>query len=156
MKGELLSTAAPAANGAATAIPPSSDPLAHYIEGLEGELAPLTARRAQLEAELSEVAVQERRITEALVILRGKPPAAKKRDTYRDWTPSQKTMDDIFACLATAGEPLSKREIMERTGLSDGKVSKVLQRMRGESRIRLVGIAPGKGQAHLYEPMPDE
>lgn len=144
-----------APNGTA---PPAVDALQQYAEGMEHLLAPISARRAQLEAEVTELAEQEARIKDALSALRGPKrsprtqPATKGKST-NEWRPSQKTLDDVFAALATADEPMNYSDLAEATGHSRGSVTKAIEILRKEARVRFVGQA-GRGQANLYAPMP--
>jgi predicted HTH transcriptional regulator len=127
------------------------------IEQLQDSLAPLTARRAQLEAELDGVAVQEQRIKDALIALRVKPARspAKPGGKTNAWTPSVKTQDDVYAALARLPEPSSTTQIAELIGVSRGTVEKALQELRKKERVRFVGQG-GRGNANLYAVMPSD
>lgn len=143
-----------ASNGAATAAaPPTSDPLQSYIDGLEGELAPLTARRAQLQAEINEIAGQEQRIKDALAALRPQRRVATGKPSKNQWTPSTKTQDDVYAALAKLGKPSPVSALVEPTGISRGTVEKALQELRKADRVRFCGQG-GQGNANLYDVMP--
>jgi hypothetical protein len=145
-----------APNGTA---PPVVDALEQYAEGMAHLLAPLSARRAQLEAEVAELVEQEARIKDALSALRGPkrsprvPPPKDKAKSTNEWRPSQKTLDDVYAALAKADGPLNYSDLAEATGHSRGSVTKAIDILRKEARVRFVGQA-GRGQANLYAPMP--
>jgi DNA invertase Pin-like site-specific DNA recombinase len=137
----------------------SEDPLAPYIEGLERELAPLTARRAQLESEIADILKSESRIKAGIQALRHgapKKPATSKPAASggNDWRPSQKTLDDVYAALAQSADPMTTREIAEQTGISRGTVTKSVEILRSEERVRLAGNAASPGAPKVYGVMP--
>ena len=143
-----MSTHDVSVNGAAV------DPLARIVEELQEALAPLTAQRAQLEAQLSDLAVQELRIKDALVALRVKPPrSTQDKRSKHAWTPSAKTIDDVYAALAKRDEPATTTQIAELMSVSRGTVDKALTELRRAERVRLCGTA-GRGQAKLFAVMP--
>lgn len=156
-----MSTETTAPNGTAAAMP--SDPLAHIIEELEGALAPLTARRAQLEAELSELQAQELRVKDALAALgnkaRGRPKAAAPPKNSHDWTPAQKTIDDVYAVFVRAArdgkQSLNLSNAADGAKTSRGTAKKAIDELRAQNKLRFVGQG-GTGGANLYALMPSE
>lgn len=135
-----------------------ADPLAPVIEQLQEQLAPLSARRSQLEAELSEIGIQEQRIKDGLVALRLRPARAPQKpggSSKNQWTPSQKTQDDVYAALAKMTEPASTTQISEMCGVSRGTVEKAVHELRKKDRVRYCGQG-GRGNANLYSVMPSD
>jgi hypothetical protein len=141
----------------------SEDPLDRIAGELEEERAPLTARRAQLEAEIADLFKREQRIDAALAGLRtGRPSGAggAKKPTAgsKDWVPSQKTLDEVYAAIARADKdgdgPLTMTQIVDRVHVSRATVEKVLRYLRSEQKIRIVGTAPSPGAPKTYGPMP--
>ncbi len=129
------------------------DPLDRIAIELEAEKAPLVARRAQLESEIADLLRREERINAALSGLQqGRPKPAPKRDKH-DWTVSQKILDDVYATIATADGPLTNAQIAEATGVSGGTVSKALNRLREQEKVRVCGNAPLQGSPRLYGTM---
>jgi HTH domain len=133
------------------------DPLAGIIEQLEVELAPISARKAQLEAEIGDLIKQEQRIKAGITALKTGAPRrpsapASARDSHA-WVPAQKTQDDIYAVLATSGEPLTISQISEKASVSSTTVKKAIEHLRSEQRIRLCGAAPTPGAPKLYGTM---
>jgi hypothetical protein len=137
----------------------NEDPIERIIGELEEQLAPLASRRAQLEAETAEILRAEDRIRAGITALRtgapktkakaGRPPAPAGR-TGR---PAQKTIDDIYAIIATAEEPVTIRDITEHgtVNVSRATIEKVIAILRSDERIRIAGQ---QGVARLYAPMP--
>lgn len=137
------------------------DPLAPYIEGLERELAPLAAKRAQLESEVAEILKQEQRITAGIQALKSGAPKKKAATPAKaptgggnDWRPSQKTLDDVYAALSRSDAPMTVREIADASGVSRGTVQKSLDVLRSEERVRLAGNAAAQGAPKVYGVMP--
>jgi hypothetical protein len=140
-------------NGAVSTV----DPLAPIIEQLEEQLAPISARKAQLESEIGDLIKQENRIKGGISALRsGTPrkqaPSSGNRDSHA-WTPSQKTLDDIYAVLATADDPLTIAQVCEQVDVSSSTVKKAIDALRSDQKIRLCGTAPLKGAPKTYGPM---
>lgn len=139
---------------------PPVDPLDRLASELEEQLAPLASRREQLEAELRDLSSRELRISEALIALRGKathrgrPANPKKKDSH-DWVPSQVTLDDVYATLAKATDPLTYRDIHEATGHSRASVQKAVDELRKQARVRFVGQG-GQGGANQFTVMPSD
>lgn len=135
----------------------TSDPLAPYIEGLERELAPLAARRAQLESEVAEILKNEARIKAGITALKTgapkRPSSATTKASSQDWAPSQKTVDDVYAALARSDEPLSVTQLAEAAEISRGTVSKAIDVLRSQERVRLVGNAATAGSPKIYAVM---
>jgi hypothetical protein len=136
------------------------DPLAGIVAQLERELAPISARKAQLEAEIGDLLKQESRIKAGISALRSSAPRSAParagtkaaRDSH-DWVPSQKTLDDIYAVIATAEEPLTINQITERVDVSAATVKKATTALRSEQKIRICGTAPSPGAPKTYGPM---
>jgi CRP-like cAMP-binding protein len=143
-----------ARNGSAPA-----DPLAGIIDQLEHELAPITARKSQLEAEIGDLIKQEGRIKAGISALRTgapKKPSSSAPSTggTKPWKPSQKTVDDVYATIATAAEPLTIAQITEAVDTSRGTVEKAVNALRAEQKIRLAGVAASPGAPKTFGTMP--
>ena len=146
-------------NGNATLplVADSDDPLAPYIEGLERELAPLTARRAQLESEIAELLKSEDRIKAGINALRHGAPKKKATTSTsgaKDWSPSQKTIDDVYAVMARSADPMTVTQISEASGISRGTVTKAIEALRAQERVRLAGNAASPGSPKMFGIMP--
>lgn len=136
-----------------------AEALAHIVEELEAQAAPLTARRHQIQAELKDLEDREMRIREAITVLRGPvrrtlPPVGGKRSKH-DWKPSQKVLDDTYAAILAAGEAITLTEISNVTHSSRGTAQKAIEELRRQERIRFIGHA-GRGNAARYAVMPSE
>jgi hypothetical protein len=137
---------------------PPTDPLDAEVERLEGLLAPLEARRSDLEAELAEIAERERRLNGAITALSGPPPkkpaGAKPRASNNSnvWTPGAETIERVFNVLRAGGQ-MNITEAAEQAGTSRDTVQRSLTELRKQERVRLVG-AQGRGGAHVFEVMP--
>lgn len=134
------------------------DPLAGVITALEEQLMPLSAEREQLEARLRDLSGRETRIKEGIAALTGKPVrtvARQARDerNSHDWIPSVKTLDDVYACIVNAEEPVNVTFVANAVHTSRGTAKKAVDELRSQNRVRFVGKA-GKGSANLYAPMP--
>lgn len=123
---------------------------------------PLSSEREQLEARLRDLSARETRIKEGIAALVGKPARAVPRTAPKkmvgarnthDWVPSVKTLDDVYACLVRAGEPVNITLIADAVHTSRGTAKKAIDELRAQNRVRFVGKA-GKGSANLYAPMP--
>jgi DNA-binding transcriptional ArsR family regulator len=152
---------APAVNGHLSAVE-SDDLLDAQIDKLEADLeamlAPLRARRAELEVELMEVNAKEERIGNALRALGGRAPVAggvrapKPRGSAGDrnvWTPSTDVIERVAAALRGASEPLSVSQLAELTGVSRDTVNRSVKVLREQEKARLVGTQ-GRGNANVY------
>jgi hypothetical protein len=132
------------------------DPIEQIIGDLEQHLAPISARKAQLESEIADLLKQESRIKGGIAALRqGAPrsaPARNRPDSHA-WMPSQKTIDDIYAVIATADEPLTISQITEQASVSSSTVKKTIDHLRSEQKIRICGTAATQGSPKIYGPM---
>jgi response regulator of citrate/malate metabolism len=164
-----LETATPVANGSGPAV---ADPAelsaldqikARARQEMDGLLAPLSARRGQLEAELAEVIAQEQEIHRARHALDGGVviDRAKTKPKAGQHDPSQKTLDDVYAVFATAGKDLTSGEVGELAQLSRSTVLRCIQILRENERIRLIGTRKEAGDtrtggrgSNAYEVMP--
>jgi hypothetical protein len=156
-KGDLLSTHDITANGNGV-VAANADPLAPIIAELETQLAPLAARRSQLESEIADLLSQERRIKAGITALSAGPAKAKKptpgkKDTH-DWTPSQKTLDDVYAVLVKAPDGLTLAQLDEALDVSRATISKAVDTLRQQERVRLMGRAASPGAPKLFGVMP--
>lgn len=138
-------------------VPASSDPLAAIIAELEDLLAPLTAERQQLEARLKDLDTQSLKIREGIAALstsarQPPPPKPKAGRNKHDWSPSQKTLDDIYAALVNSEEPLAVTAISDLVKTSRGTVTKAIEELRRRELVRFVGNG-GRGGANLFAPM---
>lgn len=133
------------------------DPLDAIIGQLEEQLAPISARKGQLESEIADLLKQESRIKNGISALRqGAPrsaPARNKPDSHA-WVPSQKTIDDVYAVIATAAEPVTVSQITEAANVSSSTIKKALDFLRSEQKVRICGTAPSPGSPKTYGPMP--
>jgi Bacterial regulatory proteins, gntR family len=137
------------------------DPLARIIGELEDQLAPISAERAQLEAQIGDLIKREERIKAGITALRQGAPRrpSPPRGTVGSssgnvWTPSQKVLDDVYAVVARAGEPLTVKQIGEQSDTSPETVRKAIDYLRADQKIRLAGTAMTKGAPKLYAVMP--
>ena len=144
-------------NGTLPLVSASDDPLAPYIQGLEQELAPLAARKAQLESELAEVLKSEARIKAGITALKsGAPKKTAAKTTApggsHDWVPAQATLDDVYAIFARAGEPITVRQAVDKAAgaHSSTTIKKAIDALRSEERLRLCGNASTPGSPKLY------
>lgn len=119
------------------------DPLAAHARSLEEMLVPIEARREQLEAELADLTDQEARINTAIEALTGtkkvKPSKSAPKPAGRGI--SQNVLDDIYACIAKANEPITYAQIQDATGKTQSVVHNALRVLREQERIRIAGIA---------------
>jgi response regulator of citrate/malate metabolism len=144
-----VETATPVANGAGPAVAPVEPSALDQIKArarqeLAELLAPLTARRAQLEAELAAIVTQEQEIHRTRAALDGSPSVEVKRKSKSSvgkgqHDPSQKTLDDVYAIFARAGKDLTCGEVGNLAGLSRTTVMRCVQILRDNERLRLVG-----------------
>lgn len=154
---------APDVNGHLSAA--ESDPLDAQIDklgaDLEAMLAPLRERRAELEAELSELSGKEERIGNALRALVGRAPAASgtppKPRTSRAgannvWKPGPAVVERVAAALGAASEPVTVTQLAEQAGVSRDTAHRSVKILREQEKARLVGIQ-GRGGANVYLPM---
>lgn len=131
------------------------------VREIEDALAPLDARRERLEAELLDLNEERQRLqagiaglTGALVPRAGEEPPKKKpakppsEENPRRYA-SQKTLDDIYAFIATADRELTSIEIREGTGYSESVTHGAIRMLRDAERIRITGTRrkPEDGRA---------
>lgn len=121
------------------------DPLAAHARSLEEMLVPIETRRKKLEAELADLTDQEARVNAAIEALTGKATAAKAKPSKPAAKPSrgisQKNLDDVYACVARASEPITYAQIQEQTEMTQSVVHNALRVLREQERIRIAGIA---------------
>jgi response regulator of citrate/malate metabolism len=140
-----VETATPVANGAGPAVAPVEPSALDQIKArarqeLAELLAPLTARRAQLEAELAAIVTQEQEIHRTRAALDGEVKRKPKSSVGKgQHDPSQKTLDDVYAIFARAGKDLTCGEVGNLAGLSRTTVMRCVQILRDNERLRLVG-----------------
>jgi hypothetical protein len=156
-----LSTNALANGNSDTADVVPSDPLDEHIAALESMLPALAAERGQIEAQLRDVSEREQRIHDGVAGLRGKRPAkpaaqtAAKKVTSKTSKnpPSQKALDDVYAVVARASEPISVQEIADSDGIAIGRsaVQNTIMALRAQERVR---VAAKRGVTKLYSVMP--
>jgi hypothetical protein len=154
-----LSTNALANGNSDTADMVPSDPLDEHIAALESMLPALAAERGQIEAQLRDVSEREQRIHDGVAGLRGKRPAkpaaqtAVKKATSKANPPSQKALDDVYAVVARASEPISVQEIADSDGIAIGRsaVQNTIMALRAQERVR---VAAKRGVTKLYSVMP--
>jgi ribosomal protein S11 len=155
-----LSTNALANGNSDTADVVPSDPLDEHIAALESMLPALAAERGQIEAQLRDVSEREQRIHDGVAGLRGKRPAkpaaaqtAAKKATSKANPPSQKALDDVYAVVARASEPISVQEIADSDGIAIGRsaVQNTIMALRAQERVR---VAAKRGVTKLYSVMP--
>lgn len=145
-----MDTATPVANGAAPAVVERPlDRIRREAEEQLGELlAPLRARRAQLEAELKDLSSEEEEILAVAGALHVKAPKAPAKKSGKSQThlPSQKVQDDIYAVMAKSGmADMTKDDVRDATGLSESTVMAALRELRLAERIRLTGSRKREG-----------
>jgi CRP-like cAMP-binding protein len=137
-----------------------SDPIDSHIERIEDSLVslldPIRNERAELEVRVMELTAQEERITAAVTALnatkakpRGRPPTRPAGATKQK-APAPETIERVFAILKTKTTPVTTRQIAEQIGLSGETVSRAINVLRDEERVRMVGTRPGKGVVPLY------
>jgi hypothetical protein len=171
-----LATIAP--NGAAPAVAIDESPIERLIREIEDVLAPLDARREQLEAELFDLNEERERLNAGIAGLSGRLPAAqpeKKKSGPKpsadsrqagkgQHDPSQKIVDDVFATVLARtreGEDITCNEISDTLGLAKSTVLRGIAILRETERIRIVGTRKaaddgrvgGRG-ANAYTVMP--
>jgi predicted transcriptional regulator len=78
----------------------------------------------------------------------------RPRATAYGWTPDREKTDAVLAFMQENDEELSVQEIANGVGLSTTTISKCLDILRGEHRIRLAGKRPDRGRATVYRVMP--
>jgi response regulator of citrate/malate metabolism len=153
-----VETATPVANGAGPAVAPVEPSALDQIKArarqeMEQLLAPLTARRAQLEAELAAIIAQEQEVHRARHALEGgviiDRTKTKSKVGKGQHDPSQKTLDDVYAVFARAGKDLTSGEVGELAQLSRSTVLRCIQILRDNERIRLVGTRKEAGDERV-------
>ena len=142
------------ANGASDAAEATPDPLDEHIAALESMLPALAAERGQIEAQLRDVVGREQRIHDGIAGLRGKPaskPVPKQKLGGKN-PQSQKTIDDVYAAIARAPEPISVNEIteLEETTIGRSAVQNAVTHLRSVERVR---VAAKRGVENLYAVM---
>jgi DNA-binding transcriptional ArsR family regulator len=162
-----------APNGATPPVETES-PIERLIREIEDVLAPLDARREQLEAELLDLNQERERLNAGIAGLSGQLPAQEKRPGPKpspsqvgrgQHNPSQKILDDVYALVATAsrdGKDLTAAEISSLAGLSKSTVMRAVAILREAERMRIVGTRKdendgrvgGRG-ANAYAVMPN-
>jgi len=137
-----VETSTPAANGS---VADAVNPIDRITREMEELLAPLSARREQLQAELDDLDAEALRLNAAIQALNGRlptpeKPAVKKKPSAGTHTVSQKVLDDVYAVLAKArGAELTMAEVAEEAGLSHSTTSEAIRVLRRDERIRLTG-----------------
>jgi hypothetical protein len=163
-----------APNGATPPVETES-PIERLIREIEDVLAPLDARREQLEAELLDLNQERERLNAGIAGLSGRLPAQEKKQPgpkpspsqvgRGQHNPSQKILDDVYALVATAsrdGKDLTAAEISSLAGLSKSTVMRAVALLREAERMRIVGTRKdendervgGRG-ANAYAVMPN-
>lgn len=155
--------------------------LAAQAQSLEDMLGPIEARKAQLEAELSDLSADELRINAAIEALTGRLPkhltaptrkasrqSAAKPGTAKYDKVSEETVERIYAYLKRQTEPTTVPEMRmaeELTDVGDTSLHSAVAALRNEGRVRLTGVkqlsyedgSPVKGKRpNAYEVMPNE
>jgi hypothetical protein len=159
-----------APNGAAPPVETES-PIERLIREIEDVLAPLDARREQLEAELLDLNQERERLNAGIAGLSGQLPAQEKRPGPKpspsqvgrgQHNPSQKILDDVYALVATASRDGKDLTASELSGLSKSTVMRAVAILREAERMRIVGTRKdendgrvgGRG-ANAYAVMPN-
>jgi hypothetical protein len=153
-----------ALNGSGAEPSASEQFLAAKVRELQEFLAPLSARRAQLEAEIVQIDREQRRIQKAVQALSGDDTRSKhaKPGTRtaavhgrRDWSktakPRAENIEMVYNALQAADHPLSVAELHVATNaaVSTETITRAVAWLREQERIRIAGrVSTHGGKAH--------
>jgi hypothetical protein len=166
------------ANGTTPTSSGNEGMIERLVREIEEALAPLDARREQLEAELLDLNEERERLNAGIAGLTGalrveqperkrsgpKPGLGSTAAGKGQHNPSQKILDDVYALIATAtrdGKDLTAAEISELAGLSKSTIMRSVALLREAERVRIIGTRKDKDDdrvggrgANAYQVMP--
>lgn len=125
------------------------------------ELAEAERVQSQVEEILSAVDAHRasaKRYEKAIAILSGQKRVAKTRRTQagrvhtipKGYEPVQEHVDAIMAALSASNDPMTLKELMAETGISEPQTQRTVMWLRTQEIARLTGK---RGLANLYAPM---
>ena len=142
----MASIATPPSNGNAPAAVLTLEEIrARARLDCESLLAPLSARRDQLEAELAQIANEEDEIKETLIALGVKSSALKRRGTSKpagnggSHKVGQATCDEVLAYFANQGDERTAFDVISDLGISASAVRAAIAQLRADEKLRITG-----------------
>ena len=124
------------------------------LSEIEGELQDEQIALNELEKQAAEVRERVNRLSKAYRALsdqeKAKPRVRRNGGSNKDAAPHPDSIQAFLVVLSEAGEPLTAKDIVERTGRSISHVQHVARYLRAHEMIRLAG---SRGMSHLYAPM---